>query len=401
MPRLTQRGNALYLALAGALCVVVYWQLLPADPARSASSSAPRCGGCQCATGDGKCPTLYREVVARRSANCSLPTARYSEGAIAKDARGPGVLVTLIGAHEWFQDRAPLLRRMVRSVDRYYPFKLDVIVFHDGLNSTQRDFITANQTRRISFEDVSRYFVPTPEELAMPWTGCDRNTLGYRLMCRFFSGPVFQLPVLGRYKYIWRLDTDSELGADVPWDVFQHMEEGPYGSVSYQMPYHYGFALEDSDNSDCQFRLHEAVERFADSCCSDERPLIRFSRMSFNNDSFLAPTHHVYNTNFEIINLDFFRHPHYQAYFNFLNSYTYTVVQHGVAVNVTGFVSSRWGDHIVKTLYVDLFDDMCRIRCFHDIGYDHSYTWTNCNHNWRGVVPLDASTIPLVTGPRT
>ena len=47
--------------------------------------------------------------------------------------------------------------------------------------------------------------------------------MGYRHMCRFFSGPLFAHAALARYEYIWRLDSDSFL-LDVPTaDPFEQM----------------------------------------------------------------------------------------------------------------------------------------------------------------------------------
>ena len=47
--------------------------------------------------------------------------------------------------------------------------------------------------------------------------------LGYRHMCRFFSGPVFEHAALAPYEYVWRLDSDSFLLAPPLRDPFAEM----------------------------------------------------------------------------------------------------------------------------------------------------------------------------------
>ena len=47
--------------------------------------------------------------------------------------------------------------------------------------------------------------------------------LGYRHMCRFFSGPVFEHAALAPYEYVWRLDSDSFLLAPPLRDPFGEM----------------------------------------------------------------------------------------------------------------------------------------------------------------------------------
>ena len=48
--------------------------------------------------------------------------------------------------------------------------------------------------------------------------------MGYRHMCRFFSGPLFAHPALSQYELVWRLDSDSFLLGPPTADPFVQVE---------------------------------------------------------------------------------------------------------------------------------------------------------------------------------
>ncbi|KIJ37938.1 glycosyltransferase family 15 protein, partial [Sphaerobolus stellatus SS14] len=50
-------------------------------------------------------------------------------------------------------------------------------------------------------------------------------TLGYRSMCRFFSGFFWRHPAIAKYDWIWRLDSDIRFHCDVPYDPFIRMRD--------------------------------------------------------------------------------------------------------------------------------------------------------------------------------
>lgn len=97
------------------------------------------------------------------------------------------------------------------------------------------------------------------------------------------------------------------------------------------------------------------------------------SAIDFLTDSHYRPihTHNAsgYSTchfwsNFEIGDMDFFRSPLYQAYFNHLD-------QSG------GFFYERWGDAPVHSIALSLFEDKKKIHWFKDIAYEH-IPYFNC-----------------------
>ena len=60
--------------------------------------------------------------------------------------------------------------------------------------------------------------------------------LGYRHMCRFFSGEIFKHPILQNYQYVWRLDTDSFILQKIDYNVFDRMKSNDslYGYINIQ-----------------------------------------------------------------------------------------------------------------------------------------------------------------------
>ena len=51
-------------------------------------------------------------------------------------------------------------------------------------------------------------------------------TVGYRHMCRFFSGTMFNYPLLEPYDWFWRLDSDSFILRPITVDPFRRLLEG-------------------------------------------------------------------------------------------------------------------------------------------------------------------------------
>jgi alpha 1,2-mannosyltransferase len=64
-------------------------------------------------------------------------------------------------------------------------------------------------------------------------------------------------------------------------------------------------------------------------------------------------------SNFEIADMDFWRGPAYQAFFDYLES-------------KGGFYYERWGDAPVHSIAAALFQQKSQIHFFDEIGYEHN-----------------------------
>lgn len=215
----------------------------------------------------------------------------------------------------------------------------------------------------VQLVDVSKYFAPTKDEVAM-LAGPDTRMLdlgfgmGYRKMCEFWAVHVHTLPALAPYQYLWRLDTDSRLTEAVTSNLYQAMKS--HDSV-------FGYLLlQDANPLACQ-GLQHATEAFYAA-----NP--QFSVVSPEAEMFLKTYEERrcphWNTNFQLMDLDFFR-----------GSDTYASHMAYLSEAAHGFVKYRWGDHIVQTLSVLLQVPPTRTLCMQAWvpGYVHQGAEPNCD----------------------
>lgn len=173
-----------------------------------------------------------------------------------------------------------------------------------------------------------------PEEFDVP--GCAKFSMGYRHMCRFFSGPLFNMFALSYYDYVLRLDTDSFLLEPIG-DVFQTMIEGRYAYG------HRNYSTDELCMWDDPRCFKGFYETFRDGVES----------MQFNY-TFDEPGR-VYYTNFEVLNLNVFRSELHMALFDRLD-------------RSGGFYTGRWGDHIFRYAFLKQFN--YKVKGF-DFDYGH------------------------------
>jgi len=143
--------------------------------------------------------------------------------------------------------------------------------------------------------------------------------LGYRSMCRFFSGELFERPELQPYEYALRLDTDSAI-LDMTFDPFEVMSENGAD---------YGYRLVCNDHPQCYEYYYEHF---------------RYVLRSFGHPYALRKEEegNVYYTNFEVFRLDAFRTPLHRSVYSEME-------------RTGGFYLHRWGDHIHRYAFVRQF----------------------------------------------
>lgn len=178
----------------------------------------------------------------------------------------------------------------------------------------------------------------------------------YHQMCRWNSGMFYRHPALADMQYYWRVEPHVEFFCDVDYDVFRYMHE-------HNKTYGFTINLYDSPLSVATL-WPETLKFLADN----KKYLHKNNAMDWLTDpddrrkdhSEIA---HGYSTchfwsNFEIANLDFWRSPAYEAYFEHLD-------------RAGGFFYERWGDAPVHSIALGLFEDKSKIHWFKDIGYHH------------------------------
>lgn len=187
----------------------------------------------------------------------------------------------------------------------------------------------------------------------------------YHHMCRFYSGFFFDHPTLLQYNWFWRLDPDSRILCDIPYDPFAEM-------IARDQIYGYTMALwEVGSSAPSLFRTMSEYRAIAGISTTSLwtamleaswAPLpVRYGIMPWfpSRDG----TGDAWNlchfwSNFEIADLRFFRSAEYRDLFNYLDS-------------TGGFHLERWGDAVVHSLALALLSQPEKLHYFEDFGYKH------------------------------
>lgn len=209
-----------------------------------------------------------------------------------------------------------------------------ILAFHERSLYGQRELMnTLDAAYDIQFIEIE-FSIPDysphirdsiPENFIGP-NGCP-FPMGYRHMCRFFSGELFKHPALAPYRYILRLDTDSTILGPLE-DIFERMANEKAD---------YGYRMISRDYPSCYVGFYDAFKAA--------------SGVSGNNwDG------ELYGSNFEVIDLDCFRANHYLSVYDLMDK-------------TGGFLLHRWGDHIMRFIYLTAFGK----KAIHfDFDYGHA-----------------------------
>jgi hypothetical protein len=169
--------------------------------------------------------------------------------------------------------------------------------------------------------------------------------MGYRNMCRFFSGEIFNFNVLQNYDFIWRLDSDSFILDKIDYDIFKFMEKNKkvYAYIS-EYSYDQPFVVEG---------LFELTKKFIESTNTNVNPVLQKSlSYNWNNE--------IFYTNFEIMDTRFFKNSGYMNYYKFIDE-------------TNNIFYKRWGDAPIRWLGVNIFANENDIFCVKDIAYKHQH----------------------------
>lgn len=165
-------------------------------------------------------------------------------------------------------------------------------------------------------------------------------TIGYRHMCRFFSGGLYELPIMNIYDYYLRLDSDSFIHTKIDYDIFEFMKSGNYnyGYIAPAVQY---------DNPKVVGGLWAEVEKWInDNAIETKMPLSAI------------PDRKMYYTNFELAKVSWFQRGGYKALFDHIDS-------------TGGIYTGRWGDAPIKYLGVNLFMPQSELMAMSGFTYQH------------------------------
>lgn len=241
-----------------------------------------------------------------------------------------------------------------------------VVVFHDDLtavdiaNFLSQSAIQIGHLPKIKFERLS-FDVPVgvstdPSLYNPPLT---QFRIGYRHMCRFFGGLVFDHHAMSKYRWYWRLDSDSFILSKVTRDPFEEMERKGYCHGHIE-------AAEKDSPWACE-GFWESTQEF----------------MEANKDLLVnhVPSwdYSVYNTNFELLDMEFFRSQRFRDYFKHIDA-------------TNNIYYRRWGDHCIHYLALMMFAKPETIWGVDYFCYQHGGDVKNIKH-------IDMSCVETVPEP--
>ena len=248
------------------------------------------------------------------------------------------------------------LRKSIRALHRNFNdrFRYPIVVFvePDLDNTADRrriaDMVPADSKSPPPsiYVQVVRFQIPDYVNASlvprMAGFGSRKRTIGYRHMCRFHAGGVYEQPIVRSpgLEYGWRLDDDSLIHRPIDYDLFRVMRDGRY---------QYGYRRVNRGWSPVDYALWDAVDRYLNATPS------------------LAPTFYRqwpknsarYFNNFEVSDLHVWLSPQYRDYFNFVD-------------RLGGIYYHKWGDAAIKTIAVTLFIPRDRTHRFTGIAYSHT-----------------------------
>lgn len=231
-----------------------------------------------------------------------------------------------------------------------YYYKHDVVCFYENdfpeseinyLKSLYGNFLTFVRSELKKPEYPEEIENEIPEFFPHPDFPNSRGfPMGYRNMCRLFSGEIFKKSILEEYSYIWRLDTDSYILAPITEDVFDSMEQAksPYGFVNIQ----------NDHPGTCLGLWDKCAEYFKE-----------INPTAFSEENKAKMGRKVFYTNFEIFDMEFFRSEEYMDFYNFIDE-------------SGGIYTKRWGDHIIRFMAMYGLKKIQDCLFFKDIHYYHS-----------------------------
>ena len=221
----------------------------------------------------------------------------------------------------------------------------DIICFHEESLNPYLVQIQSHINLPVIFKQVD-FFIPTHnKDLEIPevYYVEENNafSLGYRHMCRFFAGEIFKQEILNSYDYYMRMDSDSFLTKEVPYNIFNYMQ-------SNKKYYGYLEASRDYDHPNAASGFWSiGLDWYQEN-----------KNICYKEPFKDIPELLLYNTNFEICNIEYFKSSKYMDFYNFVDK-------------TGGIYTKRWGDHIIKMLGVGMtFNDENK-HSITDFGYRH------------------------------
>lgn len=170
-------------------------------------------------------------------------------------------------------------------------------------------------------------------------------SMGYRHMCRFFSGAMYENPALLEYDMYLRLDTDSRILSPLGYNIFDWARNNScfYGYIKPAVQV---------DNPAVVMGLKEHVQEW-----------VATNKLDTFVDVRSIADGEMFYTNFELAKTSWFLQKQYQDFFRSIDE------SGGIYIN-------RWGDAPIKLLGVRLLMDPSWIKPVKGFVYQHGAVYS-------------------------
>ena len=157
--------------------------------------------------------------------------------------------------------------------------------------------------------------------------------LGYRHMCRFWSGGFLTNHTIAEYDYVWRMDTDAYLTHQVDHDIFQRMCDN---KVTY------AYSNTTHDVAEVCVGLDDASRTF----------------FNMKGYQYRWEPFKMYTTHVEIMHVPTMKNSDYFEYYKALDKHPYN-----------GFYMRRWGDAPIRYIAFSNLPNLKTMKM--DVSYVH------------------------------
>lgn len=161
-----------------------------------------------------------------------------------------------------------------------------------------------------TYDELIKYNV---KNILITHNGNQKWPLGYRSMCRFWTGDFLNNNAILKYKYIWRMDSDAYLTKEINYDLFENMN---INNIAYSYS-----NICDDDGEVC-IGLYDFSKKYFDE----------------KNIDFEWDLYKMFTTHVEIINTELFKGIYYDFY---------------KKIDETNFFYlNRWGDAPIRYIAI-------------------------------------------------
>ncbi|ELU18107.1 hypothetical protein CAPTEDRAFT_167490 [Capitella teleta] len=264
------------------------------------------------------------------SADCALFQRRLMEWPAGKPK---GAVYFLFNGRrsDWM---GKALRSLYSNFNRKYKYPVIMFYQEDDLAHLER-ILTESQDelylQPINFETPDFLSREIPDDIECA------SRIGYRRMCEFHAKSVYEEAIISGLDFLWRLDDDSVIKRQIPYDIFAFMTERDLW---------YGYRGVQSEPGRCITGLRDATDFFVNQT----------GTQPYFYDSW--PVNDIFYTNFEVSKLSLWLGEGYQQYIEYISK-------------LGGIYYHRWGDAPIKSYAVSIFVPESKVHLFDDIAYQH------------------------------